>query len=304
MKWFIIVVSIVFLISGCENSSDKKVFKIGTNLWPGYEALHLAKTEKRFNENIEVITYDSSTTVLNKFRKKDIDAAALTLDEVILLRDQGYSPIIIAILDISDGADVVIAHNEIKSINELKNKSIGVENTALGSYMLTRVLSKAKLKYEDIILVPLSINRHEGAFKENVIDSVITFEPVSSKLLKAGGVKIFSSKEIPGEIVDVLVVQKDLINTKFVDDVLQGWSKSVFNINKRDKNAINFISKRLNQSEEELIASLETLKIPSLEESNKLIKDGSLEKTMTGISNIMFEKKLIKSNIDAKEFFD
>ncbi|WP_294967052.1 ABC transporter substrate-binding protein, partial [Sulfurimonas sp.] len=265
MKWFIVVVSIVLLIGGCGNTPDKKVFKIGTNLWPGYEALHLAKTEKYFNENIEVNTYESSTIVLNKFRKKEIDAAALTLDEVILLHDQGYTPIIVAVLDISDGADVVIAQNGIKSINELKDKSIGVENTALGSYMLTRVLSKAKLTYKDITLVPLSINRHEDAFKEKVVDSVITFEPVSSKLIKAGGVNIFSSKEIPGEIVDVLVINRDFVNTKFVNDILQGWSKSVLKINKRDKKAISLISKRLNQSEEELIASLETLKIPSLE---------------------------------------
>jgi NitT/TauT family transport system substrate-binding protein len=300
MKLFLILVSIIYLMSGCDSQPDNKVFKVGTNIWPGYETLHLAKTEKLFNENIQVITYDSATIVLNKFRKKEIDAAALTLDEVILLHDQGYDPVIVVVLDISDGADVLIARNEIKSISELKNKSIGVENTALGSYILTRLLEKAKLDYKDITLVPLAVDRHEDAFKENVIDSVITFEPVRSKLLQTGGVEIFSSKDLPGEIVDVLVIQKDMINTKFIDDILQGWSQSVSQINKRDNYAMKVIAQRLDQSEKDFIASLEGLKIPSLEESNTLIQGGTLKNTIIKVSDIMFEKNLIKSKIEAK----
>ncbi|MBL6973326.1 MAG: ABC transporter substrate-binding protein, partial [Sulfurimonas sp.] len=136
MKLLIVFVSILFLMSGCGNNPDEKVFKVGTNIWPGYEALYLAKEEQLYSENIQVNTYDSATIVLSKFRKKEIDAAALTLDEVILLQDQGYNPIVIAVLDISNGADVLIAKKSIKSLSDLKNKSIGVENTALGSYVL------------------------------------------------------------------------------------------------------------------------------------------------------------------------
>lgn len=291
-------------MGGCENISNKKEFLVGTNIWPGYETLHLAKTENYFDESgIDVIKHASATEVLNKFRKKELDAAALTLDEVILLRDQGYDPMIVAVLDISDGADAVIAQSEIKSINDLKNKSIGVENSALGAYMLTRLLQKAKLTYDDIVLVPLAVNRHEGAFKEKVVDAVITFEPISSQLLKIGGNKIFSSKEIPGEIVDVLVVQKNLKNTKFIDDILQGWAKAVMKINQRDKNAVSLMAKGLGQSEEEFLASLKTLKIPSLEESNILIQNGSTQTSIKNIANIMYEKQLIKSRVDSQSFF-
>ncbi len=165
---------------------------------------------------------------------------------------------------------------------------------------MTRLLEKAKLDYKDITLVPLAVDRHEDAFKENVIDSVITFEPVRSKLLQTGGVEIFSSKDLPGEIVDVLVIQKDMINTKFIDDILQGWSQSVSQINKRDNYAMKVIAQRLDQSEKDFIASLEGLKIPSLEESNTLIQGGTLKNTIIKVSDIMFEKNLIKSKIEAK----
>jgi len=302
MKLLLIFTCIIYLISGCDSQKNNRVYKIGTNLWPGYETLHLAKINKQFrNKNIEVITYDSATIVLNKFRKKEITAAALTLDEVILLHDQGYEPIIIAVLDISDGADVLISRNSIKSINELKSNSIGVENTALGSYILARILEKAKLNYNEITIVPIAVNLHEEAFKEKVVDSVITFEPVRSKLLEAGGNEIFNSKDIPGEIVDVLVIQKNMIDTIFVDDILQGWSKSVSLLHKRDGNAIELIAQRLNQNTKDFIASLEGLKIPTIEESNTLIQSSALEKTIIKVSDIMVKKNLIKSNIQAKK---
>lgn len=298
MKLLITFLSIIFLMSGCGSDSSNKVFKIATNIWPGYEALHLAQKQKLYTKNIDVVSSDSATVVLNKFRKKEVDAAALTLDEAILLYDQGYEPIIIAVLDISDGADTVIAKSDIQSLSDLKDKSIGVENTALGSYMLTRILEKAKLSYEDIIMVPLGVNTHEQAFKEDIIDAVITFEPVRSNLLKADGVEIFTSKDIPGEIVDVLVVQNDMKDSKFINDILQGWGKATSKVLKRDPDALKIISSRLKQSEEEFIASLGGLKIPSKEESSQLIRNGKLKTTIKKVSDIMFEKKLIQLRID------
>lgn len=297
MKLVILIATVLFLMTGCENNLKNREFKIGTNLWPGYEVLHLAKEEKFFTQNIKTTTYESATMVLNKFRKKEIDAAALTLDEAILLSDQGYAPVIVAVLDISNGADVVIAQNSIKSILELKGKSIGVENSALGSYMLTRLLEKANLNYDDIILVPLGLNNHEEAFREEIVDAVITFDPIRSCLLQAGGVAIFSSKDIPQEIVDVLVVQKDLADSKTIKGILEGWSKSVSMLNERDEKAIQFVSKRLNQTTQDFIVSLEGLKIPTLEESNMLIEDGRLKDTIAKIGEIMYEKKLIKSQV-------
>lgn len=300
MRLIILAITLIFFISGCENRFENREFKIGTNLWPGYEALHLAKEENFFNDKIEINTYDSATIVLNKFRKREIDAAALTLDEVIILSNQGYTPIIVAVLDISNGADAVIAQNNIKSIQELKGKSIGVENTALGSYMLARLLEKANLSYDDIVLVPLALNHHEEAFKEELVDAVITFEPVRSRLLESKGVEIFSSKDIPEEVVDVLVVQKNLADSKIIKNILDGWSKSVSMINQRDEKAINIISKRLNQTPEDFITSLDGLRIPSLEESNSLIKDKKVENAITRISEIMYEKKLIDSKVNPK----
>ncbi|WP_298753819.1 ABC transporter substrate-binding protein [uncultured Arcobacter sp.] len=301
MKFIVAFLTVVNLFfSGCTNETEVKTFSIGTNIWPGYEPLHLAKIQNEYKNNVDVITYDSATIVLNKFRNKEIEGAALTLDEVILLKDQGYNPVIIAVLDVSEGADVLLCKPNINSLSELKDKSIGVENSALGSYILTRVLELAKLTNNDIQLVPLGVNQHEGAFDDNVVDAVITFEPVRSELLKKGAKEIFTSKDIPGEIVDVLVVRKEFLDSKYIEDILQAWEISSKQILSGDSKAISLISKRLNQSSSEFINSLDGLSIPTREKSNTMLKDGSLRQTILKIQNVMLEKKLIKKEIDVE----
>lgn len=302
MKYILILIlSIAVFFSGCSKSNSVDEFKIGTNSWPGYEPLHLALIDKKYTKNVSVTSYSSSTVVLNKFRKSEIHAAALTLDEVVLLKDQGYSPVVVAILDISDGADVILAKDEIKTLHDLKGKSIGVENSALGAYILVRALEKAKLEYEDVNVLSLGINKHEEAFKADIIDAVITFEPVRSSLLSFGAKEIFTSKDIPSEIVDVLVVDKKYAKSEYISDILHGWSNATSKISSMDVSSIEKISKRLNQTKEEFIASLDGLKIPTLDESQNLLKDGSIENTIEKIQKIMLEKGLIKNSFNSKD---
>jgi NitT/TauT family transport system substrate-binding protein len=301
---YTLLTAIVLIFSGCFNKNEVETFRIGTNIWPGYEPLHLAKIQNEYKENVDVLTYDSATVVLSKFRDNEIEAAALTLDEVILLKEQGYEPYIVAILDISNGADVLLSKPTVNSIDQLKGKSIGVENSALGSYMLARILELAKLKNEDIQLVPLGVNQHEAAFKDDVVDAIITFDPVRSELLKFGAKEIFTSKDIPGEIVDVLVVKKEFAKSKYVKDILDAWSISSQKIVTRDNEAISISSKRLKQTNDEFISSLDGITIPTIEESNEMIKDTSLEKTIQKIQDVMLEKGLIKNKIDVKSILN
>jgi len=51
------------------------------------------------------------------------------------------------------------------------------------------------------------------AFKKRQVDAIVTFEPVKSELLSSGANILFDSHQIPGRIVDVLVVRKNCRTT-------------------------------------------------------------------------------------------
>lgn len=198
MNMFYKIFSVLFLVSivifnGCNNVYDHhEVLRIGTNIWPGYEFLYLARNLGLFKEKpVKLVELTSSTDVMRAFRNNSLEAAALTLDEALLLAQYESQFYIIIVTDFSHGADVIIAKPEIKTIKELKGKTIGVENTALGAFMLSRALEKSGLKRSDVNIVSLDISEHENSFINDHIDAVVTFEPVSSRIRSKGGGKNF-----------------------------------------------------------------------------------------------------------------
>lgn len=123
--------------------SKPEPLRIGTNLWPGYEPLYLARDKQQFDDSRYLLfELTSATQVMHAFQKRKIDIAALTLDEALLLEAEGIPLKVLLAMDYSNGADAIVASPNIHSMHDLKGKKIGVENTALGAFMLNRALTR------------------------------------------------------------------------------------------------------------------------------------------------------------------
>ncbi|SNZ08540.1 NitT/TauT family transport system substrate-binding protein [Persephonella hydrogeniphila] len=306
MKKFIILILII--TASCIFDS-KEYLKIGTNVWPGYEPLYLAR-ELGYLKNIPVhlVEYSSASQVLRAYRNRRINGAALTLDEVLLLKDYGFEPVVVLVMDISNGADVIIGRKGINSVKDLKGKKIGVENTALGAYVLTRALEKYGLSVKQVKVIPLEVDEHYRWFKEGKVDAVVTFEPVKSKLLREGGKIIFDSSQIPGEIVDVLVVERDFLTKSphVVKSVISSWFKAVDFMKNRKEEALKIIAEREHISPEELEKAYRGMIIPDRKTNIKLVDTGEpeLKKVAKKLLKIMRQKKIIsKEYIDIDSLF-
>ena len=196
-------------LAGCEKPADVPV-AIGTNIWPGYEPGYIAKDNKLYGvTDVSLRQFPSATEVLRAFRNQSVDFAALTLDEALMLRQSGIAIKIFLITDISNGADAIIAKPDIASVQGLSGKKVGVENSALGAYVLGRALQQHGLSDRDIRQVSITVDETVEAFTKNRVDAVVTFEPFKSQLLRGEARQIFDSREIPDEIIDVLVVRED-----------------------------------------------------------------------------------------------
>ncbi|MCW9015004.1 MAG: ABC transporter substrate-binding protein [Gammaproteobacteria bacterium] len=135
---------LVMSLIACDPAPENRTaLRIGTNVWPGYEPLYLARHLGYLEgQNIRLVEYSSASQVIRSYRNDLIDAAAMTLDEALLLLDQGYHPKVVLVMDVSDGADVIIGKPDIREFKDLINKKVGVENTALGAFFLARALEK------------------------------------------------------------------------------------------------------------------------------------------------------------------
>jgi len=300
-----IFVTIALLFTSCDNKISNDPLRIGMNDWPGYESLSLAKTKKYYKNNVKIVEMGSASEVLRAYKNGALELAALTLDEVLLLRSQGFKPVVIAILDISHGGDVIIAKKGISNMKELKGKTLGFEYTALGSYIVARALEINNMKHSELTLVPLEFSEHESAFEKNKVDAVVTFEPVRSYLLAQNANEIFTSKEMPGEIVDVLVVTKSLIENRKEElkDILKGWGKAQQYLVEETPKAAIEIAARYKLSPKEFISSLDGLELPTAKE-NLNIFSSSFSNVLENLQNVMISNKLMGKRIDTSDMID
>ncbi len=289
---------LLFFLGGCSKGTGETTVRIGTNTWPGYESLYLAAEQGFYPEKrVRLKRMASASEVLQAFRNGTVDMAALTLDEVLILKDQGYDPKVILILDFSHGGDVIIAREGIADMKALKGKRVGFENTALGAYVLERALELNGMHFSDIIPLPAAYSEHLNFFQNHIIDAVVTFEPVRTKLLNSGGKEIFDSSMIPGEIVDVLVVREKLLSRHpgLVKTVIDGWKKAYTLMHDQPDATAALIAQKQHITPAEFTDSLRGLELPGVAKNLEYL-DGDAPKlleTLKKLHRVMKEKHLL-----------
>lgn len=295
-------------LAGCTKEPQSPL-RIGTNVWPGYEPLYLARELGLCKENsIKLVEYPSSTETMRSFQNATIDAAALTLDETMQLLASGADIKVILVMDVSQGADVLLARPEIKSMSELRNRRVGLESTALGAYMLTRALQSAGMKPTDVKTVLLEEAEHESGYRDGRIDAVVTFDPVRTRLLAAGARQIFDSSMIPGEIVDLLVVRGSFAknNPGQVKKLLQCWFRALDYLERDRPKAAGTMAVREKMSAAEFLASLKGMRFPDLKENRLMLDKESpaLLPSAERLATVMFENRLIPLLPDLRPVLD
>lgn len=242
--------------------------------WPGYEPFYLAE-ELGFYDGaaVKLADYTSATALLQAFRNGALDAATLTLDEVLLLAEQGHDPRIALVLDASHGADAILGRPGLKTLADLRGRRVGAEASALGAYMLSRGLAHGGLAPADITLVPVEADEFEEVYAAGRVGALVCYEPYKSRLLAQGAALLFDSSRIPGEIFDVLVVRASAMERhgRSLSAVVRGWFRALDYIAAQPDDAYERIGKRLKLSPAEARRAFAGLTLTDLSENKRLL---------------------------------
>lgn len=301
---------LTIFLGACDGAKQADILRIGTNIWPGYEPLYLAASLDYFDsEQIRLIEYSSASQVVRAFRNDVIDAAALTIDEALQLAQYGFDLEIVLVMDISNGGDVILARPGLTDMMALKNQRVGVENTALGAYLMSRALQLNGMSISDVKVVSLEVGEHESAYLSGEIDAAVTFDPVRSRMLNAGAIPVFDSRQIPGEIVDVLVIRNNYIpgNEKAITMLIDGWYRSLSYMKSQPEKAMNKISERLHLSSMQTLESYNGLLLPDKNENKQLLlhkPQPILLESLQRMHKIMLERNLLSHSVDIDLLFD
>ncbi|BAY84012.1 ABC-type nitrate/sulfonate/bicarbonate transporter protein [Calothrix parasitica NIES-267] len=282
---------------------------VGYIVWPGYESLYLARDLGYYKDTpIRLVDYPSNSEVIRAFRNRNLQAAALTLYEALLVAETEPSVRVVLILDSSNGADAILAKPEINTLEAIKGKRVGVESGALGGFILTRALEKVNLKPKDVQIVSLGLSEHKQAFKRKKVDAVVTSEPTGSKLLADGANLLFDSSEIPGEILDVLVVREELLRTQYnaTQALLDGYFSALNYLKENPQDAARRIAPREGVTPQQFLKSLEGLVIHDLQENKQILgkTDTLSREKVNKVAQFMLTNKLLNKQVEPTYFFD
>ena len=105
-----------------------------------------------------------------------------------------------------------------RTMRDLKGKSVAVESGALGAFVLSRALALNGMQASDVNVVHLESNEQPSAFEKGEVDGAVTFDPYRAQFLQAGATTLFDSTQIPGEIVDLLAVRASVVEKRAEGD--------------------------------------------------------------------------------------
>jgi NitT/TauT family transport system substrate-binding protein len=289
-------------LSGCMREPETAL-RIGTNVWIGSEPLYLARELGRLDPAaVQLVEYPSASEVLRAFRNQAIDGMVISLDELFGLAVDGFQPRIILVVDVSHGADVVVGRRGMRSMSDLKGKSVAVESSALGAFVLSRALAVNGMQASDVNVVHLESNEQTSAFEKGQVDGAVTFDPYRAQFLQAGARTLFDSAQIPGEIVDLLAVRASAVDKepKAIQALLAGWFDAIDYMDRNPKDAARQMGIRQQTTGEQFLAAQKGLHVPSRDENLRMLGGATPELAVTGrrLMSLMVEAKLLRAQLD------
>ena len=300
------ILLIIFLVNLFSSCSLKKTpaLTIAINPWPGYEFLYLAEKKGFFQEtglNVKLLQLGSLSDARRAYVNGSADGFASTIIEAVQANVESDRPLkIVMVPDYSNGGDVILAQESIKSTEELKGKTVGCEVDSLGIYLLHRALSYAGLSLSDINVVNVAQMRGEQAMTEKEIDAYVSYPPVSVAILKNEGFHtIFTSAQIPNEIIDTVSISEEALerDPELVGKLYKAWQMALDYYKENKASALAIMSAREKIAPEEFEAILADLKILDAQAQGTIFKSPEvLNKATTDVCETLVHVKAIQTD--------
>jgi NitT/TauT family transport system substrate-binding protein len=297
------------LLSGLAGCAEPvAALKVGTIVFPGYEFLFLARELGVLGpREVRLVELLSSSDNLRLMEEGRLDAMTATVDEVMATRAKGVDLRIVAVLDVSEGADAVMARAGLQRPEQLRGRRIAVEDSAMGMVMLDAVLRAASLRVEDVIKLPFTPDQSLIVFQSEKVDALVTFEPWVSQLEALGAVRVYDSTQVPDRIVDVLVVRQDVLadRPKDVQRLVAAHFKALAHYRSDPAQASRLMAPRLQMVPEQVASAFRGLRLPDSAANRELLKPGGrFAGTFHQLQKLMMERGLMGQSVSFEQLVD
>ena len=222
----------------------------------------LKKWAEKYDIEIELIRMDYIPSV-EAYVAGQVDACVMTNMECLNMpAASGIDSTALIMGDYSNGNDAILTRGGV-GVKDLAGKSVNLVELSVSHYLLARALEKNGIEEKDLEVVNTSDADIGPIFLADTSQQVVvTWNPMVMEIEQAPGVdKIFTSADIPGEILDMMVVRTDALKkSPALGKALAGAWYEVMGV----------MSKRGPQAEAAIAAMAESSEATSTEFKNQL----------------------------------
>lgn len=315
IKPFIVVLLMAALVLGfsAQQGWAKPKFKVAWSIYAGWMPWEYAgksgilkKWADTCGIEIELIRMDYLPSI-EAYVAKQVDACVMTNMECLdMPAASGIDSTALIVGDYSNGNDAILVRNNLQ-IKDLKGKSVSLVELSVSHYLLARCLEKNSMKESDVQIVNTSDSDIGPVFlSDKSQDAVVTWNPIVMQIEQNPGIsKIFTSSDIPGEIVDLMVVNSDTLKkSPDLGKALVGaWYEVMALMSKRGAEADNALKEMAKASGCSLTEYKAQLKTTAMfytpQNALEFAESQELKTKMNFVRQFCFKHKLLGENADS-----
>ncbi len=296
------------MIAGLSAAKAATPFTLGAVQWIGYGPIYVALDQGYFAQNglaVKIVNFDDNASMPGAVYTGQVDAATLTYDQVIGANSNGWNLKVVQPIDYSAGADAIVATTAITSIAQIKGMKVAYAPLSPSDFLLGYALKKYGMTEADITSVNSPAEGVASIMAGGSTNVGVTYEPtVSAIVASGGGAKfhvIFSSKEAPGLITDVITVNEKFIKNHpgEISAFLKSFIEGEAFMKSHPDQADAIIGKAIGVSASDAAAQLTGVQNPSLAEMPAVLTKSSKLPSfyVTGpvIGKLLLSEKQIKT---------
>lgn len=299
---FAVVLFLTLVLTGCAKKPE--VIRIGVNDWPPCEVWYIAQELGYFeNVPVELIRFSVWSDNMASLYTGKIDITHSTLFNSVYHSNRGEASLLWFPIDYSEGSDGLVVKKGISNIADLKGKKIGVEVGTDEHYLLYQALQKNGVSIKEVTLQSIPSYESHKNFVNNEVDAIFTYEPFLSQAATEGeGNILFTTKDIPGHMVDTLVINKTNYSNhkKDYDIVKKAWFKSLDYIRSNPDQAYAMMAKNEKMTPEAFKAFYESFTFYDEATATALRQSPELKEKLIFMNDFCVDAGLTKeaSNLD------
>ncbi len=325
-----ILVMAALVISGCGSQTEKTTdqgaektateasatkesvkFKLAHSTWIGYGPLYIAKEKgyfTKYNIEPELTVIEDESQYAGAMASGEIQGLGNVVDREVIHFAKGVAENFVVAMDESAGGDGVIAAENVKTVADLKGKTVGLDKSSTSYFFFLSILEKNGVDEKDIKIQEMGAGDAGAAFVAGKLDAAVTWEPWLSKAgERKGGHVLASSKDYPKTIVDVITLRKDFVdaNPEAVTGLVKAWFDAIEFYKQNPEEGNRIMAKALGLKEEEIVDMAKGVKFFGKEDNAKFFGNAAEADSIWSLAGraakFWEQKDIIQEKVDVNQ---